>query len=1730
MDTDTDATNTYAHALHSQLAQRVNAGTESRHMINQLYAVHQRCATSTRQLRRMLGQAPRISRVIRLALRHAFALDPDGLLFTEPGQVNTLTERALALLVDPFVPANINQFTTLSLRGAPLEKLAFTPFQVLERVKTLKLLERLDHAKQAYWARLADASWLTRSERWVQLYRQWFADQAFVAHQLDELSDKGFAMICHVVDAPSAEARRMAGGAWAGVHVSPLSWPGNYSTPMAIPGALLMYRNDPVGETLQVVYLPGLARRFFEYPTWTHLQCGLTDLLKGDPFNALWQCLPLRRRHEVSAAASAPWTCAPPLAGDALAYSAVTALDGQWDNELACALSINHVTVAVPGQPPPQAKRLLAHIEKARTLWVGVAPLASAVERMLKWGRQRCDAQIVASGFTSGLAIRSREAAIRRHENGLLALLDSTDLSKDVEAYQAFVALQAQWQAQVSVVQANTQGSQTQLLGTAFWLESDDTHLKRATRILNARRQALLDEAELQQRLRLMGQGHRKCLSEVLEKPLASQRAGSDSCVLSLSVQGDGGPAHALLDVFAATTVKALTHPHRRQPVVLVVGGSHGTVMAFDSLAALTQSVQDTLQGPGVAPLWRSIARDQRSAALQALLGSTAQVTYARQEGDILREALQAQVKHHVRLAHKIDTKVQLFSEISDTGLARQLLAEELQQALQVPRNETRSLALGSIEQLRLCATQAKKFPSWLARATPTQLQRYRQMLKRYVGSTLAVEDKLWRVLPALETYARQVLIARLTEDGLYPQLDIDMPLLDLPDNVGKSFCAYSSACAPGDRHAKTQVSEQRTTYSLLQLTLHNLDPHAPWTEWRLNRARYLDPTWKAQLNVQYLIKTLSALDIGGRYELMITQAFYPVGLADGLEPALMHRAITHGARLHLYSALQAGLSARAQSIFKTAMAARVAQDLHTNGHDLQLCFVRLRAITLAQPRHIAGMLVFHDRISQVCVVYWPDAQASPIIAEYPDWNTARNELNRLGTLPENVQALASQVASGWEDQALASYPGASPGSGPKASMLWHPLKLPAWHVLTVLEAIDRFIGSFDIRHHVPADHQKEIEAQIREQIQKLPPGWLDLVVAPHSHACALLAHARMLQVQRHGRARANSAERLAVYRELRLGEQRDASLRGALSFVLSFVPGVGSVFSVFELLLAARKYHLSGDPHDLVDVVFFTVLAGVDVMTDFAPCCAIGASATGTGVARSIARNALGRLHRPHSTGPMLSTLQSASFQPLKALERFKQEGIPAGAIALRGPADQGSYVKHGQQFIVAGGDHYPVYRRAGEEVLRVKNQQQPSQDELILNIHQPREWLLGADAPQPVAGTLAASLNPLPTRASPPPDWWPPVVRKATEERILQSSNPSTRWLDWRMQIPIDQRLSSPAPGVFHVPVDDAGFSYNVLRVAPPYATLNDPSSGYYKLLPQGDQAPLNRIVFVAKDERLVSIARVDIERWTDADLHEQPIPVSRTTTGGWQLHARLFEKPLPDYLATAFPTMTRKSREFAAARIIELAGPRRPATATHLLNIRTALDDWLSAPPAKPGQTDDLLRMLRPIELGAHSTFISYQDVTPGFTRVDFVPPAKLERRLHLGGKAVAQDRDVAQRAAVKSVLEQQGFTLQDFQVTRYGIRTHESVATHFASPGRLYYLAYQWIEQGHFGSRTKFKPKWFDALAKSSATLALSAEIKTALQEQRLVSILAGVQWPIAGYVPPTVYFVKLTRGP
>ncbi|MBV2080117.1 MULTISPECIES: DUF6543 domain-containing protein [Pseudomonas] len=1701
-------------AIRALLTRRLNAVAHPSHEINQIQQAQVRGRESAKALSGLIGRAPRILGVIRGALREAFSLDPDTLLFTEPlppapaRKVNSLTERALALLVQPNVPLNINQFTSLSLKDEPTKRLAFTARQALVRVKDLALLALLERAVAEYWQQLAYGSWLTRRERWVQLRTSLFAENAFLAHRTSQLTDSGYDMVSKLLQIPDGGLRQQAGGEWAAIQVSHIMWPGTNRAMVPIPGAMHIYRDGVVGATPQVIYLPGLFREFYEFDSFNQLQCDLPLLVNGPLSSVLWQCLPLRRRHEACNTIGATPMTFVRQHGDALRTSASELLDGQWDNELACALSINHGVMGIQdaGQPAiAGTQRFLRFIQKGRLRLVAFTRLGRTLDALLEWDYKRRSDEIVLGRLTPDLAFKTQEAQLQRYEKKLMGLLDNTDVGIASTAYQEFLSLERQWQDQVAVARKWSQGPLERVFQKAYWLEQPEGSRSRGSLVAQAQRGALLGEAQMQHRLSLMSRAHLDCLDAVLNEAWVPGANATDSCVLQVSVGCEATKSYSLLGAVVVTTQAARTQPAALHPVVLCVMGQHGGLVAFDSLNAFVQGLQASLKSRDSSVLWRCVERHRREALRTAISllpeATPLVVSYIAIERYVLKDLFIKQAQHHIALNKRIDKGERLFSEVSDPQLSRMLLARDLFECLQVPDNDARTLALANIDLLQAAATQAKKLPPWLGIASSAQRKHYKRLLRRYLVSIFALETKLWQDLPDLEPFARKALIAKLTEGGFYPQLDIETPLFDMPDDVSTHYDGWTSQGAVGDRQIKTVVSKERTTFSMLQLALHNLDPEAPWTRWRLNRARWLDPTWKERLSVSYLIKMIASLDVGGEYDKLIRRAFYPSpGSSFGLSQALIDRGFKQRAEMQLYSAVRQGLNDWGQRLFTFAMAARKAGDLKNDEFEVQLAVLRLVGVTLEYDRHIAGILVIHDKPTGKCVVYWPTAVASRVLVGYASLAEAEQALNRLGALPANLKEVARLVAPGWEHQAVQDYPDESLGVEPR---LPYSEQLPPGGVRLVAVLVEFFL----LKHKVPAAGLEAVEAQIKEQIALQPERWLEVVATSHSNPTALLAHARVFELQRRTQARSNSSQALEEYRERRLGEQFEATIRG----LLAFIPVLGVGISVYEMLLAARRFHFNGSDHDAVDVVALTLFAFIDVLSTFAP------GPKGARVARAA-------LPRYKGNTVALTGLKAPSAKPTHLLARFKSTDALEGAVELKGPASKTQYVKNGQQLLADGGDLYTVYQRKAESVVRFKE----SQNELVLNIHQPPEWLLGADAPQP--GPSSGVLNPWRVQVEPLRDWYPPVVRAATENRIVRSSMVATHWFDWRVQVQATQLSDSAIPGVYHVQLDTPGAFYNAIYVGARYDTQAGGSGvGYYRLLDSGDQAPLTDIAFVTRDTQSVLLARTQIERWASTAMSDQPIPVSRTATGEWLFHAPLFDRPLEYYVHTAFSSMTSASREFAVARLIELSGPPQLATASHLLNIRATLDDWLTSVQGRRGQTDDLLQLLRVNERRNQYLYVGYEGKAPGFTRVDFTPPHPLNPDLQFGVTPVRTQRLDAERAAVRTVLEQQGFTVQDLSVRRPGGRagepSHESVVTHPHS-NKIYYVAYQWLEHGRMTVRTKLTDKWIRVAIKAHPNSLLLMAVHSAMQEQRLVRIVAGIQWATKGNLNPTVYFVKL----
>lgn len=1692
-------------AIRTRLTRRINSVSLPSRTIDELYSAHERCTRAAHALRTMVVRAPRVLSLMRGALRQAFGLDPYSLLFSEPlpprptQHRNSLMDRTLALFTDPYPPINLHHFTALSIKGDPGARLPFNAVQALERVGKLELVARVGGAVADYWQQLAQGRASTRQERAVELHKAVFADRAFLAQQLFMLSDAGYTLVKQLWDAPTVAARQLAGGDWATVHAGQVMWPHASAGSLAIPGALHIYRDS----TTQVVYLPGLHREFHEFSSWQQMQAQLPERIKAWLLGDFWQYLPFNRADPATLPALQP---SPTLSGDALAYSLHALLAQQWANEWAALLSINYaVDVPLDAELPSRsAARLLRFIEKSRHRVVGTLAWGPALDELLEWDRLRRQPEVTLASQCPDLPRGTRALHIRRYEHGLLALLDAKNPARETDAYQVFLRDQEQRQAKAQAVRQWTLDAGERLLQRAFWTERPDGTRNRSALVFAAQVQALRCEAQLMHQLGVIEQAHLDRLLEVLNTPLAAARQSSDTCVLRVSIGGSSPIRYTLTGLLVVTTTGAQGAPAQLQPVVLVVSGSQGGLAVFECLDGLSQSLRASLAGPDDSTLWRCVKRDERSAARMAT-SLKLEVDYTIAPHDVLRDDFKALIDTHRQLDKRLADNARLFSEISDPGLARRVLAQELFEHLQVPDNPLRNAALANVELLRLAARHAKTQPAWLATASAAVKKNHRHLQRRYLGSAMALEGRLWQVLPPLETFARQRLTAQLTADGFFPGVDIDQPLLDMPDDVGSQFCGWASTCAPGDRHIKKTVSPQRSTFSLLELALHNLDPQAPWTEWRLNRARYLQPAWQMRLTPRYLMKTLASLDIAGHYQQLIRQVFYPARSSTGLPRPLIDRAARQLARVQLFSATQQGLSLPAQQLFTRAMAPRAATGVPAP----TLSFVRLRGHTLAHDRHITGLLVIVDKRSPLCLVYWPSAVHFPVLSEYADWQLARAALNRQGASPDNLRTLASLVAPGWEAEALAGYPGYRPAPAISVAPLVKiiPTRLFGHAVLGLYEQISRFVRSFNIKHRVAAAATEAIEVQIREQIDAEPMAWLDIVNTCHCDALAVLAHGRMLEIQRRVHARANTGAALAQYREQRLGEQWEATVRG----LLSFVPVLGVGISLYEMLLAARRFHLSGRPEDAVDVAFITLMAFFDVLTSFVPTAKL--ARPGAALGRGAMRSALRQLHRRQAWMANTLATPQAAAHTLGVLERFKKPFSSEGALALRGAGEKGIYVKNGEQFLVDGEYGYPLYRRRDETGLRIKSPGDQAEGELVLYIREEREWLLGADAPpSPQPGPSSGLWQPF--RAQRTTVWQAPS-RVALDRAMRQTQVQPQSFQAWAVARELTLTDLLPARGIFQVTVAPPARNYRVLHY----------NGRYYRVLPEGGNLSFRDLVFITRDQPLAHAAAVDVRYWLEAGLFDQPIPATVSANGQWTFHRPLFSEPLHLALARAFPGMLASSRGFLIERLLELSDPHPRLTATHLLDLKATLDKWLA--PNAVGQTDDMLKLLRPLDSTTRTTvYLGDAASTPGFERADFRLRQPLHRSLQLPTQTNLIERSQIMQKAVREVLEQQGFIVRALDKKPGAKATLDYSCTHPHSSNR-YYVLTRWANTSsvklHAAHAMQLTDEWFNRRSVLAHYAKAFEPLKKAMDEGRLVRIIAGIQWTTTE--PPTLYFVR-----
>lgn len=1711
-------------------------------LLNRLQAALVRGLDSQHQLKKLFERAPRIGMLLKQILTEAFGHDPHTLLFTPPLRcgdgktARTLAQVALSLLRNPFLALAPGHAVRLSLADEPETVLPLEPEQVLARLKTLGLSSRLDTALRSYWYQPACDSDVSRRERLIELHKLLFHDKALLAHGVDGLSAAAFNMLMGLLDAPTPEARALAGGRWGRLRVSELVWPGTGAAALALSGALHLQGSGSAERSRQVLFVPGVSEEFFEFASRAEMQQRLPERFNAPGNYRLWQLLALQERHQLFPQADQPalayrFQASAELSGDALAHSALSRLDTQLANEWAAALLLNTAYMLPDGVVDAGRLTSLQAVEAmqdSRVALTGLPPLGTSIAQLLRRDEQRRMLEISFGSLAADLPVRLRQSKVRQQERGLLKRLDEQDLGRETPAYSELLARHKLWRQQAAEVQGLLQNREGHAR-SEFWSTRDKEGRDLSGKLLEGRGQGLLHEAQLQHQLGLIDQKELARVLDMLPQPWVEVRAASDTRVVTISLGPTDSP-WSLAGACAISTRQALADSRSGASVLLFVPGRLGGLQRFMTLDSLSQRLDISLRSPESESFWPLIARDRRSEARSWVrrlpVGERIPIHYRAVETDALQQGLQQQIQDHLRLCRLIEGGLRPFWEIADASSSLQLLAHELEENLGVPGHEARARALDNVAVLQLGAVQAQGLPGWVSAASRLDRQQYARLLTRYQRSVQALELKLEHQLPDLDDFARGKIIERLKQDGFYPGLDIDKPLFDLPDSVERVWVGHPERAA-GEAGPKTVVSESRQTYSFLRLALENLDPQAPWTKRRLQHGRILDPAWRQRLSPDYLIATISALDLGGHYDTRIQRAFYGVdnprqAPLRAFEQALLYRLVRQRAHMELFSARQQGLSDWAAEVFEKALNAEFVADLRTEQVELELHCVTFAGRTFARARHVGNAVAIHDKLSGRALVYLPGAPHEQVLTEHIDLAAAQRALVKVEQASQRVADIVQRLAAGWEAEVIEGYP---VEQGPGAACSTGQLPLPAERVPLVLTplgidpvstlnsvALVKAIKSWwssESEQAVP--DPMALEKEVRREVAENPGHWLSLRKIQRCDLSLILAHALVLRAQQRARSISNSARQLAQICELREREQRSAYwLR-----VLSVVPVVSIAVNTYEAAVALRRFHRSGDPRDAFELFKAAHMTLVDAVLTFSPArLASRPARVAHGLWPRAALKTIGRRQALSHKGAMALKKVDVAAKPRPLLPGYDAKISADDALALHGPSNAGSYVKDGVQFITDGSNRYEVYRPKGESALRLKKT--AAQDnELVLHIHEPGEYLLRADAPEPMPGPSRGIWHrPWEQPVSPPAATGAPVpqLEWMTRRPALLSSD----WKAWGLALESEQVVElSASRGVYR---RQAGVEARLLKLG----------DHYFELLPDGSGIHPD-IVFLKRPGTLATHARNDFSHWW-RHLDEQPVPATfdqRSQT--WTPRTPLFSVPAEQSLAQPLEGMMQSSLRRTLHRLIERADVQGSSvTATRMVALRRTQEAWVT----RGVDMHVLFRELdaRPIRWRNH--FIGEPDGITDFSRLDFHPPHAIDQRIFdVSGLPRIADLALNTEQAVTPILRRHGFVVTEIPKAR----SFNTVNLFCSHPGtdQLFYITLKWTKRRSValprsrGAPQQLTDEWLRRIVeqRTMSQHRLLQPVRAALDQGRLVKMVAGLQ-RVPGSDQVVVFFVRV----
>lgn len=1033
---------------------------------------------------------------------------------------------------------------------------------------------------------------------------------------------------------------------------------------------------------------------------------------------------------------------------------------------------------------------------------------------------------------------------------------------------------------------------------------------------------------------------------------------------------------------FIVSTDRSLNQPTLDEPAFLFMPGLQGGLQKFASLHDLKRKLIFTLKVGTETALWQNVSAAQRTSAMQTPINLVTRVITLQP----VLYGIHRQLKAYIGGSQVALGQSRPYEDVTIQGETLVRLNRELAQNLGVALDETRERAIDLIAEQQRTAELVVQLPAWLLNASLEVRQQYSQKLVAFHAAATQLESCLEARLPSFEAFTAQRLNTRIKQDlGL--DVDADQLVIDCPKRVYRDVDIDPQFASPL-HHKPWAGSEARVQSSLSELARQNFDAT---DEQVIARLRMMRVSYRPlpllsglqSITGDYLLKMIPALDIAGQYRALLRSVFRLRAPASTSDTERMLKAYELQIILDGFCARQRGLlTDTGYQLLVQAAQSRSTAQLGAAG-------VHISRLVFKQGEAFTGER--SSRTLQGLSVI--EARAGKVLIYLPQVPDGECMIEA-DSVQEALQRLISSL-----------------------------LRLPA-RVAWLASCVE------DATEHTVAEHY------IREALRRGYEGFitsvpaLDLVISEQQ----LHVRENLLYEQSQTMARSNH--------DLK-GEHRQRRNLIYLMFfrgLISFVPGLGVAFSVQDGWSdghASANALSKGQLDEGLLLAGSTVLSVLDVLSSVIPV------ASSLGALAVVARRAT-RLRQAASFGQVVPSMSRRNYA-IKPFAGYRASVSLLDAVPQTG-LNAGTWLKDGELFIYRQGKAYRVYRRPGEQTLRLKKTATQGYEAPVRQVD--GEWTYHSDVGLKGGGrSMIAEMLMVEGHAS------ATFQRKQARELLDQFDFPSDQQQRLELLLAEHYRKSkglpawaeqyrrpapaqvTPVPGKRKEP--DAAHAEPDRRPRQPVAGASGPAATvdawqgwekhvgdmalldqvsvnppiyrldfthdydvirighkFYEILPPGGQRRTNSAFIRNPDPSAACRSYAELSEVIRRNPYEQPLMAKyQPATGQWTVEGPLLNRKIETYIDEAFPEFTDTSRVVLAQKLFEMADPSVSyMTATRMINVKAALNVWRAGGKAPLQHLNDPLLMLNKAQPGTEMAGqlrwnISYESSLHTFERLDF-----------------------------------------------------------------------------------------------------------------------------------------------